>query len=79
MENWFHFDPIQVVLIVASAVTIWTQLRSSVKWHSEWIKKHDRECDELRSSQKGINEKLTVLVDTHCDRLERLENWRDKQ
>lgn len=86
IKGLLHFDPVSVVIVVACAAVIWTKLRTSVKWHTTWIQKHDQECDDhkkdlakiLADVQKnqGI---LTTLADAQSHRLERLENWRDKQ
>lgn len=84
-ENWLHFDPVQIILTLGSAITIWTQLRASVKWHSQWILKHEEACTDHKKDLAKVltaiqsnQAQLTTLTEGQDNRLERLENWRDK-
>ena len=86
VESLVHFDPIQIMIVAAGVIVVWTQLRGSVKWHSDWIAKHDDECHKFKTEiastlarAVATDEKLTTMLDAHCDRIDRLETWRDKQ
>lgn len=81
LQEGIHFDPVNALVVLCFAVAIWTQLRNTVKWHTSWIHKHeedDKVRDQILSKCTETNAKLTVLVDTHCDRIERIEDRIDR-
>lgn len=59
-SEYFHVDPVNLVVVIAGIIVMWTTLRNDSKWHSSWIKKHDKECDEQRAANNTILTKLTV-------------------
>jgi len=85
LESLLHFDPVTILIVVAGVIVIWTRLKDSVKWHSDWIRKHDTLCTEHK---KDLNKVLTkvesnqtrliTLAEGHSERIDRLEIWRDK-
>ena len=76
-----HFDPITVIVVIASVIITWANLRRDSKWHSAWIKKHSEECDarekqvttvllEMRTS----NAHLETLVTSHHESIQRIDS-----
>ena len=81
-----HIDPINLIIVVSGIIVIWTTLRNDSKWHTDWIKKHSAECDELRKANNEIlnelrtsNEHLSTLTESHHERLGRIETQMDRQ
>lgn len=80
MSEYFHVDPVNLVVVVAGIIVMWTTLRNDSKWHSTWIKKHDKECDEQRKANNKIlgeltvsNEHLSTLADSQSKRQDAFE------
>lgn len=81
LAEYMHFDPITLVAFGIGGVVIWTQLRSTVKWHTAWIAQHEKDAkerDAILGAVRTTNEKLTVLTEAHDHRLERIENTIDR-
>lgn len=76
----FHIDPIQIGAIIGSAIVIWTRLRSTVKWHTEWINRHeqdDRKRDDILSGIRETNAVLAQISKDHESRIDRIERRQD--
>ena len=93
IESLFHFDPLNVVLLVLGMIGAWYSLRDKVSastkdiaWHSEWIKKHSVDCDEQRrlnneilASLRESTMRLTTLTESHHERIARIEGREDRE
>lgn len=84
MKDLFHIDPLTAILVLVGFVGMWYTLRNDSKWHTEWIKKHDMECDEQRITTNRLiteiqstNSRLVTLAEAHGDRLNRVEHYID--
>ena len=85
MSNLIHFDLLNLIVVVVGLIGAYFTLVRDMRWHTEWIKKHDAECDEQRkninavfSELKTSNSHLSTLVDSHHDRIVRIENQIDR-
>lgn len=68
---------IQIGLILAGGIAIYTQLRGTVKWHTTWIKEkiiEDRKRDETLSMATRTMAEVSTLVHSHDRDLERLKD-----
>jgi hypothetical protein len=93
MLNGIHFDPFNAVLILIAIgtgyrayVSTQSKLKTDTDWHTEWIKRHDEECDQRDRSYTALlgelqksNAHLTTLTEGHTQRLGRIENTLDKR
>ena len=76
-----HFDPVTFITILTAVVGAYFWVRSTLTWHTAWIKKHGEECDKreeivtavLLELQKS-NERLVTLMTTHDDRIDKIDN-----
>jgi hypothetical protein len=89
----FHLDPVNLIVVVAGFIVAWfkffrksDQVASTVTLYGEWIRKHDKECDEQRritstilTEMKTANAHLATLTEGHEKRLDRLENAADRE
>lgn len=82
----FHFDPVNLIVVLLAAAGAWFSLRNDSKWHGEWIKRHSIECDErekttirILSELQNSNAHLTTLTSGHHERIQRIENSMDRE
>ena len=76
-----HFDPANAIIMLGVGIYAWFKVRGTVNWHTAWIRQHDiddKKRDDILQQCRETNAKLTVLVETHCDRLERIETRLDR-
>ena len=85
MESLFHFDPINLFVVVAAAIAAWVTMRNTSSWHTTWIRKHETECGEQRKLNSAIlvelqktNTHLVTLTEGHEKRIDRLEAADDR-
>jgi hypothetical protein len=90
-ENLLHFDMLNAVLILIMGIGAYrafitrnTNFAESIKWHSEWIKKHSTECDardkattDILSELRTSNQHLVTLTEAQGHRLDRIEMQQD--
>lgn len=81
-----HFDPVNAGIVIVGIYVVYLLLQKDSGWHTEWIKKHDAECDLRRKESAEIlvelresNARLCTLTEGHHDRIGRLENQMDKK
>ena len=86
VDQFLHFDPITLIAILVGIVGGWYTLRNNSKWHTEWIKKHSKECDdytklnnEILSELQQSNARLTTLTEGHHERIARIETQLDRR
>jgi hypothetical protein len=79
LKDVLHFDPVTIAVILAGFIGTWYTLRSDSKWHSEWIKTHDKECDENKRQTAAILAELTQIAKDHGGRLDRVERHLDRE
>lgn len=84
MKELLHFDPLNLIVVVLAAVGAYFTLQRDSKWHTQWIQKHDKECDEQRTINTGLftelksmSAHLATLTEAHEKRLDRAENYID--
>lgn len=84
VKELFHFDPINLGAMVVIAIGAWATMRNTIAWHTKWITKHDKECDELRKEQSRIlsavqatNSHLATMAENQEKRLDRVEHYVD--
>ncbi len=84
--EWLHFDPITLAVLIAGIIGGWYTMKNSTTWHTEWIKKHDAECEEHRKVYNHIltelqisSGRLTEISSHTAHRVERLEALFDKR
>ncbi len=85
-KELFHFDPLTLVVLLIGFIGAWYTMKSSTAWHTQWIKKHDAECDEQRDANNRIfrelqtaNAHLGTMAEGHEKRLDRIETAIDKK
>ena len=81
MKEFFHFDPVTIIILLAGFIATWTTLKKDSGWHTSWIKQHDAECKEQRKANAEIltalqigNAELKGIAKSNVDRLEKIEN-----
>ena len=86
MKDYFHIDPVTILILLVGFITTWVTLKKDSGWHTAWIKKHDRECDEQRKTNNKMlgelqttNAHLATLTEIHEKRLDRLERQTDQR
>ena len=84
MGEFLHVDILNLVVVIAGIIVMWTTLRNDSKWHTQWIRKHDTECEEQRKANAKIltelqtsNAHLATLTESNGHRLNRIENQMD--
>lgn len=80
-----HIDPVMLVIVASAFIGQWYLQKGTSKWHTEWIQKHDKECDERRETNNTIlvelktaNSHLVTLTEAHGHRLDRIESIQDR-
>src|SRR3990167_4071313 len=90
MTDLLNFDPITLIVVLGGFIATWATLRGDSRWHTEWIKKHSKECDEQRKANNEIltelrasNTHLVTLTTTHHERMGKIDDeiirLRDRQ
>lgn len=81
MKELFHVDPITIVVLIVGFVGTWTALKKDSRWHTTWIKAHDKDCKETRAANSEIltelrtsNAHLTTLMTAIQQRQERTDD-----
>ena len=85
MQEFLHFDLVNLVGMVVIAIAAWVSMKNTLSWHTTWIKKHDQECDEQRKINNKIltalqttSAHLATLTEGHEKRIDRLERTEDR-
>jgi len=80
--EWFlDFDPMEIITLLVLGAVVWTQLRSTVKWHTEWINQHDdreNKQDQTLATAIETQSMLVALTKQHEKRLDRVERFQDR-
>ena len=84
--EYLHFDPVTLAVVILAAIGGWYKVSNSSDWHTDWIKKHERNCDDYKRAQSQIltelqvsNARLAEISLHSTQRLDRLEDRMDKE
>ena len=91
-QSLTHFDPINLLFMIGAVVAFSYRFSrkvdkatDGVEWQTNWIMKHDKECDEQRNTNnkiltelQKISERAGTLLEEHGKRIDRIER-RDDQ
>jgi hypothetical protein len=85
-ESLLHFDPITLGVLLVGIAGGWYTLKNTTKWHTSWIKDHQKECDKREETYTRMfneiqvsNATLTAIASSTTHRVDRIEQQMDNK